>query len=506
MITKLGKAGVMVLSAVASAAIVAIIFSTLALFAYAAEGDDPNRARMSITPSSGISPLDVQVTMYAESQLLCTAFSLDWGDGSPVESYDPGEYEENCYGGKFKRDFFHTYATSSASTTVYSVHAKAGPNSLENLNTMTLLVTLRGDDWVEDSGGTTQEKATCFVDPSTGSEPFVAAAYVPLGGEFCDGTYEYYIDWGDGFGSESRFCNNEAIHYDTFYHEYSTSGNYTAELVRLHDDTTFPVETCAVDVTEASNITITKPNWKEDAVIGYPFDITWEIDNIPLSKDGITPNVRLTFVTTDGQAGFIADVATDQTSYVWIPTSEPCLEGACQSSIANGEYYIQASLIYDTCNGDPYCGEPVPVISSDISADTIVVSDTGIPISSWLYTVHDRLFAYPVVAQAPSTINFTTVLNSEASCAGGSYVIEYGDGSSSSQAFPLGGCASFASSFTHTYSEAGNYRVILHKNGIPVASMNITITDPVIATQSRLNNLASAWAAFTNLLVKWVSF
>ncbi len=506
MITKLGKAGVMVLSTVTSVAVAVIILGAFVFFVQAAEGDDPNRARMSITPASGTSPLDVQATIYAESQLLCTAFSIDWGDGSPVESYDPGQYEENCYGGKFKREFTHTYATSSTSTIVYSVQAKAGPNSLENLNTMTLLITLRGDDWVDNDSDTVQEKEACFIDPSVGSEPFVTAAYVSLGGEFCDGTYEYYINWGDGFGSESRFCDNEAIHYDTFFHEYATSGNYTAELVRLHDDTTFPVETCAVEVTEASNITITKPSWKEDAVIGYPFDITWEIDNIPLAKDGITPNVRLTFVTTDGRAGFIADVDVDQTSYEWTPTSEPCLEGACQSSITNGEYYIQASLIYDTCGGDPYCGDPIPVISSDISADTIVVSDTGVPISSWIYTVHDRLFAYPVVSPAPAVINFTTVLNSEASCAGGSYVIEYGDGSSSSQAFPVGKCEAFASSFTHTYTNTGTYEVTLHKNGIPVTSMNITITDPITITQSRLSNLASAWTAFTNLLVKWISF
>lgn len=497
---KMKRKSIMFLCFAVSAVLAIFVFSLFVNVTYAADGDDFKRARMSIAPSSGEAPLSVVATIYAESQLLCTSFSVDWGDGSAAQSYDPGVYDTDCYGGKFVREFAHTYAVPG----LYNVQAKAGPDTLDELNTMLLSVTAHEEGWAGDLEEGSDD-SSCFINPNYGNAPFATAAYVSLGGALCDGSYEYYIDWGDGYSSPSRFCNNTVNHYDILYHEYATSSDYTATLVRNHGVDTIADETCSVSVIDAPQITITKPDWGGTAIIGEPFGLEWSIKNAPEKKNGIEPTVRLTFVTQGGQAGFITDVGIGTTSYNWVPTTEPCLLGACQSSIEEGKYYIQASIIYDICDGDPYCGEPIPVAASDTSTAMITVSNTGVSVDSWLYTVRDRMFAYPTVASAPTIVHFTTVLNSEALCAGGVYVIQYGDGESSSLAFPQGKCAAFASSFTHSYGTAGVYPVVLYKNGFESARMSITITNPLTA-KSNTQHLASAWEAFTDLLTHWFSF
>lgn len=498
---KMKQRNVMLLSFAAAIIVSVFIFSLFVSITYAIE----HNARMSITPSSGNAPLTVQANISADSQLLCTAFEIDWGDGSAKEVYEPASYDTDCYGGSFDRDFLHAYSTTTTATSsdLFTISAKAGAAPIAELSNMDVQVRVHGTAYEAATTTPAQVYDECFVSPNVGYTPLYTTAYVPLGGEKCDGTYEYYINWGDGYRSESRYCNNIANHYDTFDYQYATSSNYTANIVYTHASTTVQSKNCNVYITDAPTIAITQPspNFVSNAVIGKSFTIDWEVQNIPDPQGSIAPSIRLLFITEDNQAGFIADLPITQTSYEWVPTEEPCLEGACQSAITEGNYYISASIIYDICNGDPYCGQQIPTAASHTTPTHITVAKTGTPVEHWLYTVRDRIFAYPVAATAPATVNFTTVLNSDASCAGGAYVIEYGDGESTSFAYPQGKCAAFASSFTHTYPTPNVYNVKLYRNGIESAQIPIYITEPTVA-ESRLLNLASVFSAFKNFILE----
>jgi PKD repeat protein len=463
------------------------------------EGENaPGRqARMSVSPSSGRAPLDITASIDAESQLLCTAYSIDWGDGSEVNSYDPGLYNENCYGGAFSRAFTHTYEDEGA----YTIRAKAGPASLDNLEEMNVTISVYDAGWAPE--GDDEDNIQCFIDPRKGTAPFNTAAFVPLGGAYCDGDLEYYVDWGDGFRTESRYCDDAANHYDIFYHQYDTDGAFDAQLVRTHGTTEFTPEECPVEVRKPVEIEFTIPQGGDRVIIDKPFTLKWTLANAPGKQDGKDPRVRLTFITEDGRSGFIADVDVDDHQYEWTPTTEPCIEGVCQSSITPGKYYIQASVIYDPCDGDPYCGRNVDVVGYDRIEKPVQVFASGTPAlgESWLVQVSDRLFAHPLEGVAPAIIHFTSVLNSTASCQGGVYTIEFGDGTSSAQAYPQGMCRAFASSFSHTYIYPGRYLVTLSQNGIPTASMPITIT-----SSDQTANALGVWNAvvsfFKNLFSK----
>ncbi len=498
---KINRNGVMLLSFVVSVLVALFIFSFFVRITYAQESN----SSMFVTPSSGVAPLTVNAHITANSQLLCTAFEIDWGDGTGKEFYDPSVYDTNCYGGLFDRIFTHTYATTTTTTSAntYTIRARAGSDSIDNLDEMSIPVLAYGSDY-EFSGQTIEEGERCFISPNSGYSPLQTVAYVPLGGSDCDGDYTYYIDWGDGNNSDVRTCNNTANHYNTFNHTYATSSNFVAHIVREYDDNVYKEETCNVYVTDEPTITINKPtsDFKSNAVIDKPFNIEWSMQNIPASKDGIAPIVRLLFLTFDGQAGFIADTPITSTSYQWIPTTEPCLTGVCQSTIAEGEYYINASIIYDVCGGDPFCGQDTPTVASYTTELPIVVSYTGTPIESWLHSVSDRVFAFPFVTSAPGTINFTAVLNSDASCVGGVYVVEYGDGESTGLTFPSGKCAAFATSFSHIYTSSGVYTVKLYKNGIESMQIPIHITESSNISQEGFSNIAAAVVAFGDLLMR----
>ncbi len=460
-----------VLSVLLAALLLIFVSFVFTATASAEDNPQPSRARMSASPAEGKIPLDVTLMIRADSALLCTAYSIDWGDKSDPISYTPPSFNENCEGGPFYRTFTHTYKKVG----VYKIQARAGNKDLADLATMKLYISA-----VDSDNATTtalNDDTLCFVNPKKGFNPLVTGAYVPLGGEKCDGKYEYFVDWGDGWRTPTSTCSQKTEHYDTFYHKYATSSDYTAKLYRFYKSEKIGEEECQVSVWDRPEIKFKIPNWHARAVIGKPLHLEWEISHTPPKLKGIDPTVRLTFLTKDNKRGFIADLKTSTTTYEWIPTTDTCPDDQiCQSSIVPGFYKLQASIIYDICGGDPFCGKNVPTLSEDTTKYDIKVTTRGEPGESWMIPIEDKLFAYPQTSKhTPAIVNFTTVLNSRASCGGGVYTVDFGDDETINITYPRGKCESFASSFSHTYSSPGIYTVKLNKNGIEEASLFVNV-------------------------------
>jgi len=457
-------------------------------------------SHMQVTPTNGRLPLTVSATLSVDSALLCTSYYLDWGDDSPVVQYDPKDYETTCYGNTFERTFTHIYEKEGT----YTITAKAGPNAIDKLKEMTINVDVHPKDWTPDKKK--KEQKRCFVYPNIGYTPMKTAAYVTLGGPTCDSQYEYYVVWGDGTQTEKRTCTSKDEHYDLFFHEYTQKGDYTAELIQVDGDTPLPKKTCVVEVTDKPEIILKRPRGGDRVVVGKPFGISWDMKNVPgENENGVKPVVRLTFITPDNHAGFIADVPTDKKVYKWIPTDKDCITGVCQTPIVEGKYYIQATMIYDACDGDPFCDTESEVLALSRSKEPVNVFKRGSPSygKSWMLDISDRLLVYPAVGTAPHITHFTTVLNSNASCAGGIYTLDFGDGTSVAHSYPAGTCKAFAATFSHTYTTPGVHTATLIKNGIKEAQVTVT-TKQKIGLQ--VKNMASAFGAFMTLLASWFNW
>ncbi len=209
-----------------------------------------------VYPTTGTAPLKVTVAFSGYGSN-CTSYAIDWGDGTPGASLQAVSPVSACLTDSFERTVTHTYANAGT----FSLSLKIGKGALSTIPvvgttpiTMSAGVPSYTVTYVPQTQPVTppvEDFSTCFVSPRSGSAPLTSRARVVLGGTLCDGRFSYQVDWGDGTLSEARSCSSTASHYDTFTHNYSTPGSYTARLLQTHPQAFFNEETCAVSVSSA---------------------------------------------------------------------------------------------------------------------------------------------------------------------------------------------------------------------------------------------------------------
>ena len=117
-----------------------------------------------------------------------------------------------------------------------------------------------------------------------------------------------------------------------------------------------------------------------------------------------------------------------------------------------------------------------------------VSSSVSVPVVSGVIQVT------PVNGTAPLTVTISATVNITGSCTGGSYMLDYGDGTAMQQIVaPAGSCAQLNKNFTHAYQSAGVYTVALssgsHKSsaivtvsGGSAGSSSTTTQDSIVAS------------------------
>lgn len=199
-----------------------------------------SQSRLFLSNTEGGVPLTVQATLSSNTPSSCTSYELDWGDNSQPIRQDASL--TGCVSlDAFTQQFTHTYNTPG----IYTLRAKAGRGSLSNLSILDRRITVG-------NGGSTVT-STCFVDPATGSAPLQTRARVLLGGNLCDGTLTYRVEWGDGSVSDTRVCSDQNTHYEQLTHQYSNPGTYTARLQQSHPNARFEEQLCTVSVYGGGN-------------------------------------------------------------------------------------------------------------------------------------------------------------------------------------------------------------------------------------------------------------
>ncbi len=523
-----------------------VILFAIALLWYPA--DALASTLVNISPNLGKAPLQVELTVQTESKLTCTSFYVDWGDGSEPLKYEVTDTQQECLGGDFSRVFTHTYNPRQDLLPIsYQVTVKAGEGDLNSITPIKLAVFLYGDDiqvsTSTDSASSTNSTSTeCFLERNGGYTPFEAIAVIPLGGDVCnpEKQMKYQIDWGDGSKTDEYLCALPEIKYDVIRHTYTepNQDGYTAVLTKTFYPNTNQkhtvVEQCQVFVHRRPFIQIESPQGGKEFALEIPINIKIKTSNLPGEIQGFKPKIRLLFLSEDGQVGYIGDINIDNTeefsplqthTFSWIPTSRECTllasnnnssnstsssstvatsgsgnttsssttDAVCSTPIYPGLYKIYAGVIYDICNGDPFCGEDIPTVIATITQPIKIFE-----LPPWIFQVSDRLMIYPHKANMDEVIYFTGIFNSEASCLGGVYTIDFGDGEYQTITYPKGKCESFSSTFSHMYKKPGTYYVSVIKNGKKLFGNYVTILDSKLSG----NNLyiASVWSAFKDFI------
>lgn len=94
-------------------------------------------------------------------------------------------------------------------------------------------------------------------------------------------------------------------------------------------------------------------------------------------------------------------------------------------------------------------------------------------------SVGDTMSASPTTGSAPLSVGFTGIINSAQSCAGGSYSLQFGDGTTVPLTFPASSCSPQSFSVTHQYASAGTFTAKLFNGastGNAAASVTITVS------------------------------
>ena len=89
----------------------------------------------------------------------------------------------------------------------------------------------------------------------------------------------------------------------------------------------------------------------------------------------------------------------------------------------------------------------------------------------------DYVSANITSGSVPFDVTFTTRVNSNNSCTGGEYTLDFGDGQRASVPYPIS-CASQTSTVTHRYATVGTYNARLYS----VPSANVSAATPVAST------------------------
>ena len=96
----------------------------------------------------------------------------------------------------------------------------------------------------------------------------------------------------------------------------------------------------------------------------------------------------------------------------------------------------------------------------------------------------DSVSASPTSGSSPLTVKFTGTMNGSASCNGGSYLLDFGDNTDTTIAFPADACRAFAFEVNHTYSSGGNFVARLYRDtkSSSVSQVSISVTGPTPST------------------------
>ncbi len=171
-----------------------------------------------VTPISGRTPLNVKVTVTANTAGSCTGgvYSLEWGDGSSVPQIivPPG----NC--GTVVQNYAHLYLYGGT----YIIKLSAGTHSTS------ATVTVSGAS----APTTPTQRETFNANPISGDAPLtVTFSGVVTGGDlgWCPSGCSSALDFGDGStGSVSLPNASNGVSNYSLTHTYSTGGSYTAKL------------------------------------------------------------------------------------------------------------------------------------------------------------------------------------------------------------------------------------------------------------------------------------
>ena len=94
----------------------------------------------------------------------------------------------------------------------------------------------------------------------------------------------------------------------------------------------------------------------------------------------------------------------------------------------------------------------------------------------------DSVSASPTSGQAPVLVRFSGIVNGSASCGGGSYYLDFGNGQGTTIPYPADGCKAYEYEVEHTYTTGGTFIAKLYRgpnaSGVSVANVTITISSP----------------------------
>ncbi len=162
-----------------------------------------------VTPKAGSAPFQVALSFEYQGSN-CTAFSVDWGDGSPT--YQDYAKSSNCDNYKVRKILKHSYSKEGEFTVTLNVTKNGKTETYKKLIKSSQITSQNFD-----------------IGPVYGTAPHYVGVVFALP-DFCT---SYKVDWGDG--SQDKEVKNadvcaQAVHSKSLLHRYSDPGTYQLKL------------------------------------------------------------------------------------------------------------------------------------------------------------------------------------------------------------------------------------------------------------------------------------
>lgn len=324
------------------------------------------------------------------------------------------------------------------------------------------------------SNGTTgaYPTATLFINPSSGSAPLYTTATVTLGLDpaaysVC-GTQTYgTLEWGDGYVDTVTYlgCSGTTVTVP-LSHTYSTTGTFTARLVR-NGQTTVQIPVYVGTGTSGSGY-ISNVSVNQTTVgRGGQLTTNWSLTNAPSNS---SLGLELIDATTGNSYGYIVlGQAATSGSYTWtVPTyisatiaDTPYVQGS--SSIDGKSVYVRARLYTpsNACFG--YCSSNnQPTFIASVNSGTFTISGTSTSVNP-TFTVSSTGNRY-------ITVTTSTPISGTVCGANGTLTLDYGDGTSVPVSTTFSGstaCANESRSFTYQYATTGSKTISIRNSSYP---------------------------------------
>ena len=306
------------------------------------------------------------------------------------------------------------------------------------------------------------------VTPITGNSPLTVSATATINTARSCSFAIYKIDFGDGTGTTdltvpSGSCQ-ELTH--TITHTYTAPGNYVVTLsigthkttVRVTVDpsvfTGNPTDPGIVSVSPNSGRVPLTVNASFLLRPGNPYEIDWGDGSAPSSSGSFHTRQNLPFGTTV----FSQPLETKNISHTYR------VAGTHTIILRTAQYERQGDLwVWQT------------------RFFTAQVTTTGTPgpgsgVGGEGFTLN------PTSGDAPLSVKFTVRVNGSASCNGGTYTLDFGDGEKAELPYPADGCAPRDYEVTHVYNDVGTFNVHLYPVPPSQTGSSSAINSAVVTT------------------------